>query len=251
MSWISQVTTNFRIGFGRTRRNRRDIDELRAEIAALRQQLGQLAGGSAHHPGLNLDPPMVWLMITQVSDVGASGRRLNPVKWGSTEYTEYAGHTVFELDEDDTVEYLIDIDATMPLFFVGARVLCIHTRLFPQGDYPARGLYYPIAGEVFGFWVQLGEADGSDRYPWKQVSPVPTSVPYPRLYTDESEPLGMGTGALGKAEPIEREAYDPAITLRHRAYENRKVFLSQKAPPLEGGWFQFHGYEEPEYLVCP
>ena len=251
MSLIRQIVTTFGITFDRTRKLRKDLEDLRIQQAQLRQQFGQLTGGSAHHPGLNLDPPLVWLVITQVSDVGASGRRLNLVPWNSMEYSEYAGHTVFEIDEDDEVEYLIDIDATMPLFFVGARVLCIHTRLFPQGEYPARGLYYPIAGEVFGFYVQLGEADGNNRYPWKQVSPVPDGVPYPRLYTDESEPLGTGTGMLGKAEPIERVAYDPAITLRHRSYENRKVFLIQQAPPLAGGYFQFNGYEEPEYLVCP
>ena len=266
MSLIRRIVTNFDLAFKSTRKLRKDLNDLQLEVSGLRSQISELQGGSAHSPGLNLDSPLIFLKITEIAEVGAAGRRLNIVPWNSLPYPpenpgdpagpamayeEFGEHSAFVVDKDDTQLYLIETDATMPLVFVGARVLCVNTRLLSQGDEPAKAHYRPIAGEVFGFYVQLGDPDGNDRYPWKQVWPISHQVEgHPDHYTDETEPLGVGMGMLGLAQPFERIAHDTQITVRHRNYANRKVFLFQKAPPLSGGFFEFNGYEEPEYVVC-
>lgn len=247
MSLIRRIVTNFDLTFKSNRKLRRDVNDLKLELSGLRSQVSELQGGSAHSPGLNLDSPLVWLLITQIAEVGAAGRRLNLVRWGSTEYSEYAEHSKFEIDEDDEQLYLIETDATMPLVFVGARVLCVNTRLYSQGDDPAKALYRPIAGEVFGFYVRLFDPDENDRYPWKQVWPISHIVEnHPDHYTDETVPV-VGGPMLGVAEPFERHAYDPAITERHRNYANAKVFLQFRSA---AGFLSFNGVEEPEYVVC-
>lgn len=258
MSYVSQVGSAFRNIFDRSRKHSKRIDDLEKRVSIAEQQIGQTQGGSAHSPGLNLDAPPVWLKITEFSEIGAAGRRLNIVPWGSLAYPDdggpapayaaYAQHSVFVVDEDDEVPYLIETDASMPLVFIGARVLCMQTRLFSQGDYPAKALYRPIAGEVFGFYVQLGDGDGSHRYPWKQVWPISHLVEgHPDHYTDATVPE-VGVPILGKAEPIERVTYDAAVTDRHRNYANQKMFLCRRDPA--SGRFQFNGFEEPVYESC-
>lgn len=245
MSFIRQVVTNFRLSFDRSRRLSRRLDDFELRQAALERQLGQLQGGSAHSPGLNFDPPMVWLTITQAADVGAAGRRLNLVRWGNVSFPAYFEHSMFEIDADDEQLYLIEIDATMPCFFLGARVLCVFTRLLGQGDYPGKGLYRPIAGELFGFYARLGDRDENGHYPWTQVSPLPEEIPHPDLYTDESDPLGLG--ALGPAVPFDSIAYDPAV-LERFDFSGAKVFMLFNRGLNPG--FMFLGGEEPQHSSC-
>ncbi|MCC6359341.1 MAG: hypothetical protein IT450_11415 [Phycisphaerales bacterium] len=245
MSFVRRVVTNFRLSFSASRKLRRDLEKLSLEVAGVRSEVSELRGGSAHSPGINLDSPLVWLMVTQATDVGAAGRRLNIVRWGSLTYPAYAESSKYELDEDDEQVYLIETDATMPCIFLGARVLCVNTRLYGQGDEPAKGLYRPIAGELFGFYARLGDRNEFGTYPWTQVSPLPEEIPHPDLYTDESDPLGLGV--LGPAVPFDSLAYDPSV-LQRFDFSGGKVFMFTNRGLNPG--FRFIGGEEPLHGPC-
>lgn len=234
MSFIREVVTGITENYRRGHRLRKRIDELAAEIAALRQDLGRLHGGSAHLAGLNLDPPLVWLRISFLTTDHMTLRGVRIA------HRFEEGAFRFAADEDDAeVDYVILPDPRHGAFR-GARVLATHVLNAVVSESGLnRGVYAIVAGETQGFAAEItGERDANG-YPWKQLY-----LHEDDAYTDESVPPG-DSSPLGRALVGYSRLYDSAITERIEFESGDHVWIQ----PMHG-IFYIHGFRDAVHAAC-
>lgn len=234
MSFIREVVTGVVENYRRGHRLRKRIDELSAEIAALRQDFGRLHGGSSHTAALNLESPLVWLRLSFITtdELTIRGVKIfHRYVEGAFRYAEDA--------DDAEVDYVILPDPRNGLF-LGARVLAAHVLNAVVSESGLnRGVYAIVAGETQGFAAEItGERDVNG-YPWRQHL-----LHEDDAYTHESDPAGIAA-PLGRARVGYSQLYDSAITERMEFEAGDLVWIQ----PM-GGEFLIQGFADAEHSLC-
>lgn len=233
MSFIREVVTGITENYRRGHRLRNRIDELAAEIAALRQNLGRLHGGSAHLAALNLDPPLVWARINYMTTDASVVTATRVVQVAIDDAIRWVDV------EEDEMAYRIAASPANGLF-VGGRVLLSHALNASLSFAPQlRGYYLIVAGDTQGFAAEItGERDGNG-YPWKQLY-----LHEDDALTSELVPPGSSV-ALGRALVGYSRLYDTAITERIEFEAGDHVWIQ----PMHGV-FYIHGFRDAVHAAC-